>query len=115
MNEKPTPETDAFIGEQDGVYMTEGEIAACDFARKLERERDEARETAVAIRDAAAQNIAELNQRLMDRTADMLAKTVEVERTARLWEKRYNEQTATLALTAQERDESLAKLKPFLL
>jgi len=109
MNDKPTPETDAFIGEQDGVYMTDGEIAMCDFARKLERERDEDRDTAVAIIDASAQNIAELNQRLIERTADMLAKIVEVERTARLWEKRYNEQIATLVSTAQERDEKDAE------
>lgn len=31
-----TPLTDAFIGELDGTYMTEGEIAMCDFARSLE-------------------------------------------------------------------------------
>ncbi len=33
-----TPRTDAYIGEQDGTYMTEGEIAMCNFARQLERE-----------------------------------------------------------------------------
>lgn len=31
-----SPLTDAFIGDQDGIYMTEGEIAMCDFARNLE-------------------------------------------------------------------------------
>jgi len=36
-----TPETDAFIGEgNDGSFMTEGEIAMCEFTRKLERERN---------------------------------------------------------------------------
>lgn len=40
-----TPETDAFIGEgNDGSFMTEGEIAMCEFTRKLERERNLARE-----------------------------------------------------------------------
>lgn len=38
-----TPRTDAYIGDQDGTYMTEGEIAMCDFARTLERELNEAR------------------------------------------------------------------------
>lgn len=39
----PTPETDAYIGEQNENNMTEGEIAMCEFSRRLERERDEAR------------------------------------------------------------------------
>jgi hypothetical protein len=39
----PTPETDAYIGEQDEDNMTEGEIAMCELARRLERERDKAR------------------------------------------------------------------------
>ena len=33
-----TPRTDDFIGPIIGIYMTEGEIAICDFARQLERE-----------------------------------------------------------------------------
>lgn len=49
----PTPETDAFIGDQDGTYMTEGEIAMCDFARRLERERDEARAERDLVRERA--------------------------------------------------------------
>lgn len=40
----PTPETDAYIGEQDEDNMTEGEIAMCELARRLERERDEYRQ-----------------------------------------------------------------------
>lgn len=45
-----TPETDTFIGEgNDGAFMTEGEIAMCEFARKLERERDEAREAKLGL------------------------------------------------------------------
>jgi hypothetical protein len=39
MNERPTPETDAFFSRTDIDWNME-----VDFARKLERERDEARE-----------------------------------------------------------------------
>jgi hypothetical protein len=43
MSDRPTPETDAFITSQD--YSPTGHQWRC-FARKLERERDEAREAA---------------------------------------------------------------------
>jgi len=46
-----TPETDAYIGNTSEDDMTEGEIAMCEFARKMERERNEARREAVAFRD----------------------------------------------------------------
>ena len=37
-----TPETDAYIGEgNEDDNMTEGEIAMCEFARKMERGRNE--------------------------------------------------------------------------
>jgi hypothetical protein len=48
MNERPTPETDANVGEWDeGKFWDhpKGRIVEADFARKLERERDEALET----------------------------------------------------------------------
>jgi hypothetical protein len=48
MNERPTPETDANVGEWDEGKFWEhpkGRIVEADFARKLERERDEARES----------------------------------------------------------------------
>jgi hypothetical protein len=38
MSEQDTPETDAFQASGKGYYM------ACEFARRLERERDEARD-----------------------------------------------------------------------
>lgn len=39
MNDKtPTPITDAYIGSGQEDCMTEGEIAMCEFARKLERQ-----------------------------------------------------------------------------
>jgi hypothetical protein len=41
-----TPRTDTFIGDQDGTYMTEGEIAMREFARQLETELAEANERA---------------------------------------------------------------------
>jgi hypothetical protein len=40
----PTPQTDAYIGDQHEGMMTEGEFAMCEFARMLERERDELRQ-----------------------------------------------------------------------
>jgi hypothetical protein len=46
MNEKPTPETDTNVGEWDeGKFWDhpKGRIVEADFARKLERERNEAR------------------------------------------------------------------------
>lgn len=100
-----TPRTDAYIGDQDGTYMTEGEIAMCDFARTLEREKDEARNQLARIckegfdnqdtiglepaddyvlrklaemRARHAADVAELNQRLIDRHADMMATIVEL-------------------------------------
>ena len=36
-----TPETNAYIGEDNEDDMTEGEIAMCDFARRMERSRNE--------------------------------------------------------------------------
>ena len=38
-----TPRSDDFIGPITGIYMTEGEIAMCDFARQLERELNAAK------------------------------------------------------------------------
>ena len=38
-----TPRSDDFIGPITGIYMTEGEIAMCDFARELERELNAAK------------------------------------------------------------------------
>jgi hypothetical protein len=46
------PETDAYIGDDNDDNMTEGEIAMCEFARRLERERNEARKEAELLRDA---------------------------------------------------------------
>lgn len=38
-----TPETDAYIGDQNEGLMTEGEFAMCEFARMIERDRNELR------------------------------------------------------------------------
>jgi SMC interacting uncharacterized protein involved in chromosome segregation len=48
----PTPETDAYIGEQDEDNMTEGEIAMCELARRLERELNAAKAENEAMREA---------------------------------------------------------------
>lgn len=45
MSERPTPETDALI------YKTRAGISMFDHARKMERERDEAREKYFVMRD----------------------------------------------------------------
>lgn len=42
-----TPETDAYIGEDNEDDMTEGEIAMCEFAREMERSRNEWRTCAM--------------------------------------------------------------------
>lgn len=53
--QRPTPETDAYAGDTGLMYAIyyEGkatsEVAPADFARKLERERDEAREQLESI------------------------------------------------------------------
>lgn len=38
-----TPETDAYIGDQNEGLMIEGEFAMCEFARMIERDRNELR------------------------------------------------------------------------
>lgn len=43
-NQRPTPETNAFIGDQDEDCMTEGEIALCKFTRSLEQRLAESQE-----------------------------------------------------------------------
>lgn len=59
-----TPETDAYIGEDNEDYMTEGEIALCDFTRKLERERNELQEEFYNFRQNAKYRCHQLlNQR----------------------------------------------------
>lgn len=53
MNERPTPETDAAIHKsKKQPYRDFRARELHDFARKLERERDEAREQLKAMRDA---------------------------------------------------------------
>ena len=49
MNNRPTPETDALISV--GLENADRECVPADFARKLERERDEAREALMKIED----------------------------------------------------------------
>jgi hypothetical protein len=47
-----TPRTDDFIGPIIGIYMTEGEIAICDFARQLERELNAAKAELAELKKA---------------------------------------------------------------
>jgi hypothetical protein len=50
MNDRPTPETDALITLRSGFGVTDYEWR--QHSRKLERQRDEARELARELRDA---------------------------------------------------------------
>jgi len=52
MNNRPTPETDAAASPHIGFYSCA--TVTANFARKLERERDEAREQNVKLRDIAS-------------------------------------------------------------
>ena len=49
MNDTPTPETDALISV--GLENADRECVPADFARKLERERDGAREALMKIEE----------------------------------------------------------------
>jgi len=49
MSDRPTPETDALASSRIGMWQYH---LPADFARKMERERDEARELARELRDA---------------------------------------------------------------
>ena len=56
MNDRPTPETDVCIIERRHIHKRDGsnqllELIDAEFARKLERERDEAREALMEIED----------------------------------------------------------------
>jgi hypothetical protein len=44
MSDRPTPETDAAVWMTGEPWDEKDEVVCSDFARKLERERDEARE-----------------------------------------------------------------------
>jgi hypothetical protein len=48
MSDRPTPETDALADSRIGMWQYH---LPADFARKMERERDEARELARELRD----------------------------------------------------------------
>jgi len=64
-----TPRSDDFIGPITGIYMTEGEIAMCDFARQLERELNAAkaalsgRTVSCSACNAMAEELAELKNK----------------------------------------------------
>lgn len=93
----PTPETDAeALACRDFHNQPIDYVPLC-FARRLERERDEAnaslsgRTVSCSQCNKAASDIAELNQRLIDRTADMLAKVVELGEKIRRIKKSHEE------------------------
>ena len=80
MNERPTPETDArkelitmdcedsvcgFYVYRDGAEYT-GDLVDVEFARRLERERDEARDFAQKITDKALSATGDLQRQLAE-------------------------------------------------
>jgi hypothetical protein len=66
MSEPPTPETDAIISV--GLENADQECVPAEFGRKLERERDEAREAFVIATDQMV--IAQINLREANKERD---------------------------------------------
>ena len=66
MNDTPTPETDALISV--GLENADRECVPADFARKLERERDEAREQIEVCRGIIERTVIARNSALSDLT-----------------------------------------------
>ena len=58
MSDRPTPETDAKASPHIGFYS--GATVPANFARDLERERDEAREVSRALADIAFKHLTSL-------------------------------------------------------
>ena len=72
MNDRPTPETAAIISV--GLENADRECVPADFARKLERERDEAREGLQEIKEYGTEEInaaVELRQKLAEALVDL--------------------------------------------
>ena len=67
-----TPKTDAFIGDEIDDNITEGEIAAWEFARKLERHLNNSRKWSSALADAADDLRSERND-LRDMLSEAIA------------------------------------------
>ena len=65
-NDTPTPETDALISV--GLENADRECVPADFARKLERERDEAREQIEVCRGIIERTVIARNSALSDLT-----------------------------------------------
>jgi hypothetical protein len=62
MNERPTPETDGIEFHAMAGMMPPYNTVPADFARRLERERDEAREQTEKMREAIREAHAALGQ-----------------------------------------------------
>ena len=69
-----TPRSDDFIGPITGIYMTEGEIAMCDFARQLERELTATKANPIdeAVRRMEAVPVDDLRNEYMETLDDEL-------------------------------------------
>jgi hypothetical protein len=82
MNERPTPETDANLGEWDeGKFWDhpKGRIVEADFARQLERERDELRTANAVIQEREAALVAS-KDRISQRAEAIRCELVESEK-----------------------------------
>ena len=99
------------------MSMTQEEINVrlFDRVKQLETELDDAKQDLEAMdraRQLAHDNTAQVTHalsKLMEAIPNMEAELAASRAEARLWERRYDEQTSTAALTAQERDASKAR------
>lgn len=65
-NKTPTPITDAYIGSGQEDCMTEGEIAMCEFARKLERQLSAVTEQRDRLAESAKEGLASVDRAILD-------------------------------------------------
>lgn len=103
---RPTPETDAEVG-----YFDLETAVSADFARKLERERDEARDQLEAMREAIKKGYDALTG-CVDDSGELLAERGWWRDEPRCgYQARYEETKQRI----EDAEAALTKLKPFIL
>lgn len=98
MNERPTPETDAEIDSELTSACYPNEYVDAQFARKLERERDAAREE----RDIARLEVEEISNDLKDARTQIWRLEKQIEGLNNFANERY----AEIQSVRKERDEA---------
>ena len=105
---RPTPETDAEVKDFDAPWLY---YVNADFARKLERERDEAREQLEAMREAIKKGHDALTG-CVDDSGELLAERGWWRDEPRCgYQARYEETKQRI----EDAEAALAKLKPYIL